>query len=102
MKKPRWTPDEIATAKRLIEEGATDEQCVAAVGRNRHTCWTKLYNERNRGYSAFFNHIPSAKPKPEMLADAKQRALAPRTISAFVLGDPPFGYSALDRREERI
>lgn len=102
IKRPRWTSEQLATAKRLLAEGASNEQCIAEVGRNKNVCWTKLYHDSLKVHSAFFNHVPSAKPKPEMLAEAYRRAMAPRTISAFVFGDPGKGHSALDRREERI
>lgn len=35
-----------------------------------------------------------------VIAEQVRRMSAPLTISAFVLGDPPLGYSALDRKRE--
>lgn len=39
-----------------------------------------------------------ARPTAEMYADRNARLNASRTITASVFGDPPPGYSALDRR----
>lgn len=101
MKKPHWAPAEIAIARRLIEEGANDEQCIKAVGRNRHACWMKLDNDRKRAASAAFVREANPRPKPEMLAEASRRSLASKSITAFVCGDPAPGMSALDQRENR-
>lgn len=35
---------------------------------------------------------------PHVMADRDRRAEIPRSITSLVLGDPPPGYSALDRR----
>jgi len=98
MKGPLWTPGELKTARRLIDEGAPNEEFVSALGRTRHACWGKLQYENTK--MPTMQKVNSARPKPEMLADAYRRAAAPRTISAFVFGDPGAGYSALDRREQ--
>lgn len=100
MKKPRWTPAETATARHLIDCGASDEQCIAAVGRNRKACWTRLDRERYNA-SVYFKPHPRVNPEPRSLEEATKRALAPRSITAFVFGDPAPGWSALDRREQR-
>lgn len=100
MNGPLWTPDEIKTAQRLMDDGAKNEQFLAELGRTRHACWNKLQYERSKVPT--MQKVNSARPKPEMVADAYRRAAAPRTISGFVFGDPGKGHSALDRREERI
>lgn len=41
----------------------------------------------------------AGRPSPEMIAEAEQRYLAPRSITSMLLGDPPVGWSALDRRQ---
>jgi hypothetical protein len=48
--------------------------------------------------TAHFAERPGARPPAELIEDAQRRALTPRSISAFVFGDPAPGYSALDRR----
>jgi len=52
-------------------------------------------DERGDVFSA---GAPMPRPTPEMLADAWRRACAPRSITAFVMGDPAPGQSALDQR----
>lgn len=42
---------------------------------------------------------PSHRPTPEMLADARRRAIAPRSIVSWLAGDPAPGQSALDKRK---
>ena len=97
MKGPLWTPEELKTARRLMDEGASNEEFISAIGRTRHACWGKLQYENTK--MPTMQKVNSARPKPEMLADAYQRAATLRTITAFVLGDPAPGHSALDRRE---
>lgn len=41
---------------------------------------------------------PKHRPSEEMLAAARARANAPRSITSWVCGDPPPGMSALDKR----
>jgi hypothetical protein len=41
---------------------------------------------------------PSHRPSPAMIADALRRNAAPRPIVAWLMGDPPPGQSALDKR----
>ncbi|SFM00141.1 dnaA protein helix-turn-helix [Bradyrhizobium sp. NFR13] len=36
-----------------------------------------------------------------MMEDARRREMAPRSVTALLFGDPPPGFSALDRRETR-
>jgi hypothetical protein len=38
------------------------------------------------------------RPTPEMIEDARRRAVAPRTLTSSVCGDPAPGQSALDKR----
>jgi hypothetical protein len=40
------------------------------------------------------------RPTDEMMADARRRATAPRSITAWLAGDPAPGRSALDKRRQ--
>lgn len=42
------------------------------------------------------------RPAPDLIAEAHKRLYAPRTISQQLLGDPPPGYSALDRKRQAV
>jgi hypothetical protein len=41
----------------------------------------------------------TSRPPSELIEDAKRRLLAPRSITSALMGDPPAGSSALDRRQ---
>lgn len=53
----------------------------------------RVRGPRNKEY------VLARRPSPEMLADAERRANATRDLTAMLMGDPPRGCSALDRRE---
>lgn len=119
----RWTPDELSRLHRFMDEGKTHAEiarlfrCKVDRVKNR-ICWENKSGEQRRerrarvqrwregkklgkyvGHpTAHFAERPGARPPSELIEDAQRRALAPRSISAFVFGDPPPGYSALDRR----
>lgn len=41
----------------------------------------------------------AARPSPDLIEDAMRRSSAPRSLTAALFGDPPVGFSALDRRQ---
>ena len=43
---------------------------------------------------------PKHRPSEQMLAAARARANAPRSLTSWVMGDPPPGMSALDKRRQ--
>jgi hypothetical protein len=58
------------------------------------------YNQRNyTGIDAGIRAVDiiASRPSDKLIAEARIRADAPRSLSAMLLGDPPKGYSALDR-----
>lgn len=70
--------------------------------RNANREW-KLHNTRAkpssaRTYRAASEHV-SSRPSAELIEDAQRRLLAPRSITSALMGDPPAGTSALDRRQ---
>lgn len=98
----KWTPDQIAIARELHAACATEAQCMARLGRSKAACNTKIYNIRSveRVAARVANGQPplQATIPDEVIADAIRRARAPRTITSWICGDPPPGYSALERR----
>ena len=62
-------------------------------GNNRRRLNGRAPSDRRQQYP-----ISASKPKPELLEDAARRLLAPRTLTGEIMGDPPVGYSALERR----
>jgi hypothetical protein len=63
----------------------------------------KRYREKNfRGVYTPGVRTHDERPSPEALADRDRRLNdRPRSLTAMILGDPPPGRSALDRRESR-
>lgn len=52
----------------------------------------------SRGHGGYAT--TAGRPAPALLAEAQRYLYAPRTISQQLLGDPPPGYSALDRKRQ--
>lgn len=46
--------------------------------------------------------VTRLKVPQDVFVERSARLAAPMTISAFVLGDPPIGYSALDRKRQGL
>ncbi len=95
MKQPRWTEEQIQTARRLLDSGAGDDECVAAVGRTRLACYMKIDRLR---YNSTVKCEKRVEAPDKVFIEAHRRIKAPRSITAWLCGDPPPGYSALDRR----
>jgi len=62
----------------------------------------KKYNQRNYvGVKSFAAPVTlGSRPSDEVIAEAQRRAAAvPRDLTGMLLGDPPVGFSMLDRRQ---
>lgn len=95
---PSWTAEQVATARRLLASKATNEECLAVLGRSRRACYVRIARD---GYAKIVIEDRRFPPPPSLIEEAEKRAKAPRTITGWLFGDPPPGYSALDRREQR-
>lgn len=93
----KWTDGETALARQLLQRCASDAEFRRVLGHTREAAvgrLTRLELKVDRGAVIPERvHIP-----PEVVAEAVRRSSAPVTITGFVMGDPPIGYSALDRR----
>lgn len=104
MRPTRWTDEETKLARRLLADNATDERFMESLGRTRSMAIDRIryvdvprYRDRRKNRPPAV--IPPSRTVPhEVIADAFRRAVAPRSITAFVFGDPAPGYSALDKR----
>lgn len=122
-----WTKEETASLREMRGKGCNWEEIGSAVRRSAQSCkehWRWLHmseelrekrrlrvNERRRT-RAGHGYLPAAttagyisvsgRPIEDLIAEARQRLNAPRTISQMVFGDPPPGYSALDRKRQAI
>lgn len=115
----RWTDFELAEARRLIAARCSPQEFENRMGRSRISAKMRIkyvdsptfranaIQRAARDRSQFTEHIKGQpqnrapeKPKVphEAIQDALKRAMAPRTITGWFCGDPPPGYSALDRR----
>lgn len=111
-----WTEDETKAARHLVVTNATDAECQEVVGRSRASCRARLRyvdceEVRIRMSSKGRNRVRKSKSKglhrvaegmkgvpDDVLADARRRACAERTLGSLILGDPAPGQSALDKR----
>jgi hypothetical protein len=87
---------EKAPASEFVEIFGTTRK--AAMARIRHVDNFQDRRTRNKG-----EYTPRAPEIPEaVIVERVQRATAARTLTGFVFGDPPLGFSALDKREARL
>lgn len=117
-----WTEYETARARELIAEGVKPADFRSRTGRSKATAKAhiryiddEVYRQRVIATAIRYRRVvprrePSALPTvygsteprvvvpPDVVAEAQRRALAPRTITGWICGDPPIGYSALDQR----
>lgn len=104
-KKNLWTPETLAMGRSLIDRHATEEEFRAATGHSRLSFHSRVQTDKKRREREQRASVdphqrlvrPLAAPS-EAVEDAHRRMAAPRSITAFVFGDPPPGYSALDKR----
>jgi hypothetical protein len=110
----RWTDEETATLHRMMEQGNTRDEIAKELGcdtgRIRKKIWdmsrtveqrrncASRRRERDERKTERHEVRTESRPDEALLAEAAIRAAAPRSLSAMLLGDPPKGYSALDRR----
>jgi hypothetical protein len=97
MKGRPWTEAEVTLLIDLINEGCTFVAAGVQLGRGTVAVrkkWISLGTERVGSTEVHAVVVPE-----ERLADRDRRRAAPqRTLIGAWVGDPPVGYSALDRR----
>lgn len=110
----RWSEAETAKARELVDTDIHPDAFLAQVGRTKDAARSRLKWIDNPAYRAAHSadmcarrremphsHIiaaPKFAPPPDVVADAMRRAVAPRSLTALLMGDPAPGASALDRR----
>lgn len=108
----RWTEEEEKTALELLASGARPEAFTLKLGRSRNNVTAHFYyknhkeviNEKDRLQRNSSNGAKgpvhaAVQPSDSMVVDAIYRLTAPRTVTAWVCGDPAPGYSALDAQK---
>jgi hypothetical protein len=107
----KWTEAEENIANLLITARADNATFLAKTGHTKqaaysHRCYVRNGRPRRERYRQAIAEgkvggadVKSvARPTEEMLLDARQRAQAPRSLTAWLSGDPPPGQSALDKK----
>lgn len=109
-----YTPEQDAIARDLLARGANDSECIRILGRDRGSIRKRIrrlddpeFQERCREYHRKRQEkrretgkvgLPLKDVTVAQAEDARARAVAPRSLTAWTFGDPPPGHSALDRR----
>ena len=120
--KKLWTDDEWAAAQRLRAEGHTMAGVAARIGRGingvkakfqweamtsdqrearaaRIFGYKKAWRDRQSSYRPKEQVTKTLRPPDEIIHDREARhAAGPRDLTGAFFGDPPRGYSALERR----
>jgi hypothetical protein len=97
-----WTDEETALARRMLAEKRSDSEFRERLGRSKAVARDRIYRVdfMDTDWSMLgLPHEPRVAVPTELRADANRRAAAPRTLSAWLCGDPAPGQSALDRRQ---
>ena len=96
-----WTQEETALARRMLAAGKPDSEFHRVFGRSKLKARLRLWRlaRPTQGYDWLGLPMQERIDVPaEAWADASRRLNAPRTLSAWICGDPAPGYSALDKR----
>jgi hypothetical protein len=122
----RWTEAEIRHLHSYLRRGMKCSEIAAAMGKTRKRIEARIRIENDEKRSANIQrtkewhrkrreagipskqrvsdkpktHVTPLKKRPttEMLEEARRRLEIPRSITSEFFGDPPKGYSALDKR----
>lgn len=101
---PLWSEADTEAAAKMLADGACDADFRRVLGRTRAAARSRISHamvcvrmeSQPASDTAWLHEIRDV--DPEILAAARRRALAPRSLTAIAFGDPPPGFSALDRR----
>jgi hypothetical protein len=113
-----WSSEETSRARKLLARNATAEEFRIELGRSKAAAQARILyldnprsreRTKERAYRQKMGEradpmptgIQAERPRsipPHLVVEARQRSAAARSITAFVFGDPPPGYSALDKR----
>ncbi len=103
----RWTAEETDRARQMLAAGADNATFVKELGRTKYDAKARMKTAkyqsqgipRPRNCADPHSRIAGRLVVPqELLEEAARRSSAPKSITASFFGDPPQGYSALDRK----
>jgi hypothetical protein len=99
--KPVWTPEMLAIARMMTAKGYP-ARAVDAYFKLKAGSWSarRIYERDYKNHTPGHRQSGSMRTPPEVLAERDTRLAARdrRNQTAEFFGDPPPGYSALDRR----
>jgi nitrate reductase alpha subunit len=110
---PNWSPKEIAAAadmwQRLADDTYGEDVPPSVKRRVLEGIGIRIKRDYSAVYNRFVQHGPSFKAggvaariiSPHAIAqrDARRYAIEQGSLTAQIFGDPPAGYSALDKRK---
>ena len=106
---PRLTPEQIAQARRWRRDGMSYRQIALRFGCTIRTVQRaidpdfRLKWNLTKTTKAIKRGLGKREPIPDaVMIDREARYAAPQTLGGMLLGDPPPGWSALDKREGRV
>jgi hypothetical protein len=93
-----WTDDEIELARQMLAARAKDSEFRSRLGRSKSAAQTRILYD-----ATSVERYLMAEPRPQVPAglwdDRDRRASTRLSLTAWFCGDPPPGYSALDKRQ---
>lgn len=91
-----WSAEDTAIARQMFVNQGPSEAFLAKLGRPETAARERIKRVDSRAKTEARAALP--KIPTRVVLDAVRRATAPRSLTALAFGDPPPGYSALDRR----
>lgn len=96
----RWTKEDETRLEELLRQFVKPRDIAAILGKKPRSIYNKIQYMRNPVLSIKIEPSLRPEPSPDLLDDRDRRAMAGRSLTAYLLGDPPRGWSALDKRQE--
>jgi hypothetical protein len=95
-----WSAEELAQATAWRDEGTSDAEIGKRLGRTRQAIALKLWTVAGtrRFHILHGNNDPVTDERIVAERDARREASYRRSLTQQLFGDPPIGFSALDKR----
>lgn len=99
MSRSKWTPESLALLKQRMAEGVPVREIARELGRERTIVRGKIWYLQNPGSQPGAGTVfPVVVPESRWADRDRRLAAPPRDLTGALMGDPPLGHSALDRR----
>lgn len=95
----RWSDADVATLKRLLDEGKIARDIAPIMGVPVRVVHAKIEYMRRPSREIFTNVTPRIYVPPSRMEERDRRMAAERDITAELFGDPRPGQSALDKKQ---